>query len=130
MSTSGRRPAEEALRASEERYRRIVETAEEGVWLLDPAWKTTFVNDRMSQLLGWPPDHMPARHFFDFMDEEGRQLALDKLTLRERGARISLEVRFIRRDGRELWTLLAPDLLTWYCALRSTILISGRADRR
>jgi PAS domain S-box-containing protein len=105
-------PPEEALRASEERYRQIVETAEEGIWLVDQEWKTTFVNAKMGQLLDWPPGGMPERHFFDFMDEEGRQLALDKMALRERGARMSLEVKFIRRDGRELWTLLSLSPIT------------------
>src|SRR5215210_7341212 len=44
--------AQEALRQSEERYRRIVETTREGVWMLDAAHKTTFMNQRMAEMLG------------------------------------------------------------------------------
>ncbi len=40
------RPPEEALRESEERYRRIVETTHEGIWMADLDGLTTFVNPR------------------------------------------------------------------------------------
>src|SRR5688572_1144402 len=42
-----------ALHESEERYRRMVETATEGIWLTDPTDKITFVNERMANLLGY-----------------------------------------------------------------------------
>src|ERR1700684_2610416 len=48
--------AQEALQASEERYRSIVETANEGVWLIDAENKTTFMNLRMAQMLGCEED--------------------------------------------------------------------------
>ena len=37
---------------SEARYRRIVETASEGVWEIDAQAKTTFINARMAEMLG------------------------------------------------------------------------------
>src|SRR5690606_30292684 len=43
---------EASLRASEERYRTIVETAREGVWSLDAAGRTAFASGRMGELLG------------------------------------------------------------------------------
>ena len=42
------------LRASEERYRRIVYTAGEGIWLLDAAQRLAYVNPRIVQWLGLP----------------------------------------------------------------------------
>jgi PAS domain S-box-containing protein len=60
------------LRASEERYRRIVETANEGVWLIDAANKTTFMNLRMAQMLGCEADMGVGRSPFEFLDEAGR----------------------------------------------------------
>ena len=44
--------SESALRASEERYRRMVDAAAEGIWLLDSGAATIFVNRRMAQMLG------------------------------------------------------------------------------
>jgi PAS domain S-box-containing protein len=48
--------AEAALHASELRYRRIVEATTDGVWILDRAGKTTFVNARMAEMLGVSAD--------------------------------------------------------------------------
>jgi PAS domain S-box-containing protein len=42
--------AEEALRESEERYRRIVNTAQEGIWVVDTDAKVTYVNQRLADM--------------------------------------------------------------------------------
>jgi PAS domain S-box-containing protein len=59
--------AERALRASEERYRRIVETAAEGVWLLDADDITSYVNQRMADMLGYSREEMMGRHVLEFV---------------------------------------------------------------
>jgi PAS domain-containing protein len=64
--------AQDALRASEERYRRIVETANEGVWMIDAANETTFMNRRMAQMLGCEADMGMGRSPIEFLDEAGR----------------------------------------------------------
>ena len=64
--------AQEALRASEERYRSIVETTNEGMWLIDANNKTTFMNRRMAQLLGCEADMGMNRSPFEFLDEAGQ----------------------------------------------------------
>ena len=40
---------------AEERYQTIVETANEGVWLIAPDGRTVYANDRMASLLGCSP---------------------------------------------------------------------------
>ena len=47
-----RQRAEEALQASSERYRLIVQTAAEGIWMCDAADHTSFVNHTMARMLG------------------------------------------------------------------------------
>ena len=61
-----RRRAEEALRVSEERYRRIVETADEGIWQMDVNFDTVYVNRRMADMLGYTPegDDRSESHLF------------------------------------------------------------------
>ena len=54
------RDAETALQASEARYRSVVETAQEGIWIVDAAYRTTFVNARMAQMLGYSTDDILA----------------------------------------------------------------------
>jgi PAS domain S-box-containing protein len=45
-------------RASEERYRRIIETTPDGIWTIDAESRTTFVNRRMAEMLGYTVDEM------------------------------------------------------------------------
>jgi len=51
QNITARHLAEEALRESEEKYRCIVETADEGIWMIDTEGKTTFVNQKMADML-------------------------------------------------------------------------------
>ncbi len=97
----------EALQASEERFRRIIETTEEGVWLTDREWRTSYVNSRLERMLGYEPGDMLGRHLEEFMDEEGRWLAREKMAVRESGMPETHEFKFMRQDGTELWTLLS-----------------------
>ncbi|HJV33789.1 PAS domain S-box protein [Geomonas sp.] len=95
-----------ALRESEDRYRRMIETANEGVWVLDAKGFTTFVNEKLGVMLGYHPEEMLGRHLFDFMDEESRKLAEEKLTLRSRGVKDVFDFRFRSKEGRDVWTIL------------------------
>src|SRR5688572_20371488 len=53
--------AQVALRESEERYRLIVETANEGIWTVDHDSSITFVNRRFADMLGYTPEEMLGR---------------------------------------------------------------------
>jgi len=68
----------QALRRSEEKYHRIVETMTEGVWILDHNDRTTFVNQQMAAMLGYCVEQMVGRNVLDFKDEEGRPIALQR----------------------------------------------------
>ena len=61
-----RKLADEALRASEARFRTIVETANEGIWLIGADARTQFVNARMAAMLGCTPDEMIGRSALEF----------------------------------------------------------------
>ena len=52
LDITERKEAEIGRSASEARFRQILETAQEGVWGLDSAGRTTFSNARMAEMLG------------------------------------------------------------------------------
>ncbi|MBV5272597.1 MAG: PAS domain S-box protein [Lamprocystis purpurea] len=112
---TAQKTAERALRESEERYRQIVEAANEGIWIIDRQGITTFANRQMETLLGCPPGGLSGRSFFDFMDAAGRGEAEQRLAQRNEGVAAQHEFRFIRADGTAIWTLItttplrAPD---------------------
>jgi diguanylate cyclase (GGDEF)-like protein/PAS domain S-box-containing protein len=104
--TTARRAAE-ALRASEERYRRIVETAYEGIWVIDARNTTTFVNPRMAEMLGWTIEEMMGRSLLDFLDADARASFTAQHPDRLKGSSLQREVRYTRKDGTDCWTLLS-----------------------
>jgi len=97
----------EALQASEERYRRIVETAEEGICVLDEVGGTVFVNQKMAQMLGYTADEMLGSPILSYVDPRDRAAVESALNRRRAGVRERYDVRFRRRDGSELWAILA-----------------------
>jgi PAS domain S-box-containing protein len=101
--------AQAALRESEERYRRIIETTEEGVWTIDVNAKTSFVNPRMAEMLGYSMDEMMGAELQDFMDAEGRAISNENLERRKKGISEQHEFKFLRKDGTPLWAHLSTN---------------------
>ncbi len=102
-----RRAVEEALRTSELKYRRIVETAQEGIWLIDEQARTTYVNQRMAAMLATTAPELLGVSMLELMDDEWREIARAKLARQRQGASEQFELKLRRRDGRELWALLS-----------------------
>ena len=76
---SNRDRVDRLLAETEANYRRIVETAEEGVWNFDARITTTLVNRRMSEMLGTTPQEMIGRSVFEYMDDEAIGVAKEIL---------------------------------------------------
>ena len=97
---------EDELRESESRYRMIVETALEGIWAIDTDNNTSFVNPVMASMLGYSVDEMQGRSLFDFMDDEGRQIATNNIARRKAGISEQHDFKFIRKDESIIWAEL------------------------
>ncbi|MCZ7402588.1 MAG: PAS domain S-box protein [Candidatus Methanoperedens sp.] len=106
------RAMEQTLRESEEKYRRLVETLMEGIWVLDKNANTTFVNPRMAQMLGYTIDEMLGKHLFYFMDEQGRMNATRYLERRQQCIQERHDFEFIRKDGTRIYTSLETSPIT------------------
>ena len=101
--------AQRELRDSEARYRLIVETAEEGILILDPNNDVVFANAKISSMLGYSLDEMRGRSVFDFMDEGVRVQARQNFMRRRQGIREQLDFCFKRMNGGELWAIVAAN---------------------
>jgi diguanylate cyclase (GGDEF)-like protein/PAS domain S-box-containing protein len=98
-----------ALERSEERFRRIVHNAEEGIWEIDAAARTSFVNPKMAQMLGYSIEDMLEQPLVAFMDEEGRSILERNIARRQQGLSERHEFKFLRKDGSDLWATLATN---------------------
>jgi two-component system, NtrC family, sensor kinase len=95
------------LRESEAHYRRILETASEGIWMFDSDSKTTFANDRIAEMLGYTVEEMLGRSLFDFIDEESRMIAATYVERRRQGIPERHDFKFRRKDGSNLWAIVS-----------------------
>ncbi len=102
-----RKRTEAALRASEAGYRRLIETADEGIWLLDTAGATTWANERLAAMLGRTAGEMHGRPFADFVHPTSRAEAAEHLARRRDGTPERHDFRFVREDGGDLWALVS-----------------------
>ncbi|MFT5375619.1 MAG: PAS domain S-box-containing protein [Candidatus Latescibacterota bacterium] len=105
-------PFIERLTQSEQRYRDLVENAQDGVWSIDANSHTTFVNPRMAEILGYETKEMIGRPLFSFMDAQGVLLAQKNVARRKEGITENHEFELIARDGQRVYTAMgtAPEL--------------------
>ncbi|NER82940.1 MAG: PAS domain S-box protein, partial [Leptolyngbya sp. SIO1D8] len=93
-----------AIRLQEAQYRRIIETAEEGIWLLDPEEKTLFANQKMAQFLSLNGIDMQQAILWDCLspdsDMEGTRAYLASL---RQGKKMSRDLKWVRQDSKVLW---------------------------
>jgi diguanylate cyclase (GGDEF)-like protein/PAS domain S-box-containing protein len=104
-----RKQSEIELQKSEQKYRNMIETAHEGVWIIDNENKTNFINQRTSDMLGYSEAEILGKQLIDFTDQEGSKIALAKIEARHQSIKEQHEFKFIHKDGQEVWTLIATN---------------------
>ncbi|MBN1644048.1 MAG: PAS domain S-box protein, partial [Dehalococcoidales bacterium] len=109
---TARKQAEQALRESENKYRELVEMAQEGIWAIDKESLTTFVNKRMTEMLGYTIEEMMGKPLFSFMDKEDVKDAQEKLERHKRGIQEEHEFEFIRKDRQRIYAILGTTPIT------------------
>ena len=100
------------LEASEKKYRRIVDTAREGIWVIDGHARTTFANRALEDMLGRVPGDMLGRSLFEFVDRADHARVAEGLEQRRRGVSERRDQRYLRKDGSTLWVLMEASPLT------------------
>ena len=102
---------QDLLRGSEGYFRRIFESASDGMWIMDAHGMTTLVNPGMSQMLGYDPEDFIGRSYRDFLIPEDHQRADVGFASRKAGDRAPREYRFRHRSGRIIWATITASVL-------------------
>jgi two-component system CheB/CheR fusion protein len=113
VDITDRKHAEEALRASEEQFRRAMEAARMGIWTLDPATGTQTRDGNLNRLLGLYPVES-TQPFGEFVahvhpDDRAAVAAAFDESIRE-GRPLALEFRVVWPDGTVRWLRDQGDL--------------------
>ncbi|MGA8892323.1 MAG: PAS domain S-box protein [Anaeromyxobacteraceae bacterium] len=97
-----RRKAEAELRASEERFRDVVASADEYVFEMDATGRLSFISEAVEKILGYRPEEMIGRNSLEFMTPEEQKRSAAHLAERvARSERIAhLPQEAVHRDGR------------------------------
>jgi len=103
---SERKRVEEKLRESEEKYRNIVETANEGIFIIDDEATITYANKKLADMLGYTLEEGIGRPVWDFVDEESKTFLKQNLEKRRQGINENYELKLLCKDGSPLWALI------------------------
>ena len=92
-------------RENQEQYRTIVQTANEGIWLIDTEAKTLFINDCMAKMLGYPVEELIGYAVPEFVFPEDIPFAQERIGSNLQGTFEQFEFRFRRKNGYPLSVL-------------------------
>ncbi|MEJ2466472.1 MAG: PAS domain S-box protein [Candidatus Thiodiazotropha sp.] len=92
---------------SEAKYRRIVDTANEGILILDEHAEVVFLNAHLAKMLGYTLEELQNHRVTDFMLQEDLADHQQKLTRRHQNLAETYERRLIHKDGSILWALIS-----------------------
>jgi PAS domain S-box-containing protein len=101
-----------ALIASEKKYRQIVDTAREGIWLVDEKSRTTFANRALEKMLGYAPGEMLGKSVYDFVDSEERAGTEQSLERRRQGVAERQDQKYLHKDGSAVWVRMEASPMT------------------
>ncbi len=101
----GLRRAQDALRASETRFRLIFENAGVGIFVAQPDGKILKTNQTFQRFLGYQSSQLYQLSCLDFLSETDRAMTMEKLRMISQGRLASYETeqRYRRADGQWIW---------------------------
>lgn len=105
--------AEAALAHSESRYRTLIESASEGICVIEGG-RLRFVNPKLAEFLGCPRSELVDKPFLSVVDPKDQSDAQAKHTQRLQGALgLVYAVRLLSRQGGERWFSVSGVQFDW-----------------
>jgi len=101
------REVRNAFEDTERKYQTLIELAQEGIWTFDADGNTTFVNQKMSEILGYSVDEMPGKSIVSCTAANDRTYLEEKLTRIKAGSNEHFELTFLKKDNTPAYTRLS-----------------------
>ena len=106
-----RKRVDDALRESEENFRRIVTTVGEGIVQLDGDHRIAFANRSFAAMLGYRVEEVVGRPFASFFFPEDVEDFNRRQDQRQQGRDERFERRFRTREGKAVWAIVSASPL-------------------
>jgi PAS domain S-box-containing protein len=103
--------AEEALRKSEEHYRMLADTMNDGLGEIDESGRFVYLNRKLGEILGFSSDEMIGRHWSEFYDRDAQEIIKAQLIARREGLSEPYEFTTTRKDGRKIHIRVSPQAI-------------------
>jgi PAS domain S-box-containing protein len=104
-----RETAQAALQQSRDKYQQLVETMSEGLAIKDKQGRISYVNPRLTRMLGYAEDELIGRPVEDFIDESCREKWEAQMALRRQGDLRPYELVLKGNRGRRIWSRISPN---------------------
>ncbi|MEO1052029.1 MAG: PAS domain S-box protein [Bacteroidota bacterium] len=111
QNINDRKTAEAALLSSEEKYRQIVETANEGILILNQQGIISLVNPKMTSILGCESQEIISQSILDFTDEEGSERIKMLLSTEHTSSQLP-EIKLVKKSGASVWAIAAANRIS------------------
>jgi PAS domain S-box-containing protein len=98
----------EALQRSEEQYRTMIETMNEGLSVVDKNGVMTLVNNRFCTMTAYSKDELLGKNVSVILDKENEKILRNQWSLRKKGIAEPYEIALTRKDGKTVDALVAP----------------------
>jgi two-component system, NarL family, sensor histidine kinase UhpB len=106
-----RKNIELELKKSEDKYRKMVEKIQSGLFMVNSNNQITYINSQMAHMLGYTTEEMINQDVFRFIQKEYKQLFKTQLESHGRDVGQSYEMQFINKDRSPLWALMSTSPL-------------------
>jgi len=111
---SERKRAEEALKSSEERYRLVVDNANEAIVVAQDGM-LKFFNSRSIGILGYSKEEMTSKPFIELIHPDDQQMVAGRYMARLRGEELPsvYSFRAVDKTGNVRWVEISAVMITW-----------------
>jgi PAS domain S-box-containing protein len=105
--------SQQELRASEEKYRELFESAHDAIWLHDQDGNIITANKAAEKLTGYSKEELTAMNIKDFLSDKSFKVAhqIRNRLLKNEPVEQPYEQSLIRKDGSEAFVQLATSLI-------------------
>jgi PAS domain S-box-containing protein len=102
LSQQQRLVIEKNLAESEKKYRELVDTMMEGIWMVDQNELTTFVNPTMAAMLGYSPEEIIGQSILSFLKKGLHNKLQQFFERRKQGLSDRYDIECLHKDGHSV----------------------------
>ncbi len=99
---------EAALRASEEKFRFLVENMNDGLGISDAEGRIAYVNRKFCEIIGYTEAELLGRPVTELLDEDNQKILQEQISLRRLGYDQPYQLVWTRKDGTQVPTQISP----------------------